>query len=104
MQVPVELRGTACNGNLLEESTHTGVVGVLGAMIWTSRMLQFGTEVHLINRFSQQSAKFRVAWVKAQQNGGLWETGLESQCLWTTSRKCGFLPRPVINRQYSHHC
>jgi hypothetical protein len=78
MRVPVEVRGTAVDGNPLEESTHTGVVGVLGAMIWTSRMLQVGSEVELTNRFSQQTAKFRVAWVKDQQDGELWETGVES--------------------------
>jgi hypothetical protein len=78
MRVPVEVRGTAVDGNPLEESTHTGVVGVLGAMIWTSRMLRVGTEVELTNRFSQQTAKFRVAWVKDQQDGELWETGVES--------------------------
>jgi hypothetical protein len=78
MRVPVEVRGTAVDGNPLEESTHTGVVGVLGAMIWTSRMLQVGTEVELTNRFSQQTAKFRVAWVKDQRDGELWETGVES--------------------------
>jgi hypothetical protein len=78
MRVPVEVRGTAVDGSVLEESTHTGVVGELGAMIWTSRMLRFGSEVELTNRFSQQTAKFRVAWVKDQQDGDLWETGLES--------------------------
>ena len=79
MRVPVEVRGTAVDGNLLEESTQTGVVGVLGAMIWTSRMLQIGTEVELTNRFSQQTAKFRVAWVKDLRDGEeLWETGIES--------------------------
>jgi hypothetical protein len=79
MRVPVEVRGTAVDGIPLEESTHTGVVGVLGAMIWTSRMLQIGTEVELTNRFSQQTAKFRVAWVNDNQNGEeLWETGVES--------------------------
>ena len=78
MRVTVEVRGTAVDGNLLEESTHTGVVGVLGAMIWTSRMLRVGTEVELTNRFSQQTAKFRVAWVKDQQDSELWETGVES--------------------------
>ncbi len=78
MRVPVEIRGTAADGNPLEESTHTGVVGVLGAMIWTSRRLRVGTEVELTNRFSQQTAKFRVAWVKDQQDGELWETGVES--------------------------
>jgi hypothetical protein len=78
MRVPVEVRGTSVDGNPLEESTHTGVVGVLGAMIWTSRMLQVGTEVELTNRFSQQTAKFRVAWVKDQRDGELWETGVES--------------------------
>jgi hypothetical protein len=79
MRVPVEVRGTAVDGIPLEESTHTGVVGVLGAMIWTSRMLQIGTEVEITNRFSQQTAKFRVAWVKDNRDGEeLWETGVES--------------------------
>jgi hypothetical protein len=77
MRVPVEVRGTTAEGTPLEESTYTGVVGVLGAMIWTSRLLQVGTEVELTNRFSQQTAKFRVAWVKDQQDNGLWETGIE---------------------------
>jgi hypothetical protein len=78
MRVPVEIRGIAVDGKPLEEPTHTGVIGALGAMIWTSRMLQVGTEVELTNRFSQQTAKFRVAWVKDQQDGELWETGVES--------------------------
>jgi hypothetical protein len=79
MRVPVEVCGTAVDGIPLEESTHTGVVGVLGAMIWTSRMLQIGTEVEITNRFSQQTAKFRVAWVKDHRDGEeLWETGVES--------------------------
>jgi hypothetical protein len=60
MRVPVEIRGTAADGTAFEESTHTGVVGVMGAMIWTSRLLQIGTDVELTNRFSQQTAKFRV--------------------------------------------
>ena len=74
----MEVRGTAADGTSFDESTHTGVVGVLGAMIWTSRILQVGTEVELTNRFSQQTAKFRVAWVKDQPDGALWETGVES--------------------------
>ena len=79
MRVPVEVRGTAADGNPLEESTHTGVVGVQGAMFWTSRKLQIGTEVELTNRFSQQTAKFRVVWVKENREGEeLWEIGVES--------------------------
>lgn len=80
MRVPVEVRGLTVDGILLQESTQTGVVGVLGAMIWTSQMLQIGTEVELTNRFLQQTAKFRVAWVKDHRDGeGFWETGIESQ-------------------------
>ena len=79
MRVPVEERATAADGIQLEESTQTGVIGAQGAMIWMSRMLQIGTEVELTNRFSQQTAKFRVAWVKDHQDGEeLWETGVES--------------------------
>lgn len=78
MRVPVEIRATAADGKPLEEPTHTGGIGVSGAMIWTSRMLQVGTVVEVTNRFSQRTASFRVAWVKESQEGKPWETGLES--------------------------
>lgn len=78
MRVPVEIRGTAADGKPLEESTFTGVIGALGAMIWATRKMQVGTEVELTNRFSQQTAKFRVAWVKEPEPGKLWEIGVES--------------------------
>jgi hypothetical protein len=78
MRVPVEVRGTTQDGSVLEESTHTSVVGSLGAMIRTSRCLQMDTEVSLTNRFSQQTQNFRVAWIGEQQADGLWEIGLEA--------------------------
>ena len=78
MRVPVEVRGIAVDGNPLEESAHTSVVGVFGAMIRTSRMLKIGTEVEVTNRFSQQTVKFHVVWVNQPQGGDLWEIGIES--------------------------
>ena len=78
MRVPIEVRGTAQDGSVLEESAHTGVVGPLGAMVRTSNSLKMGTEVVLTNRFSQQTARFRVVWVGEQQTDGMWETGIES--------------------------
>ena len=78
MRVPVEIRGTDADGKLLEESTFTGVVGSSGAMIWTSRKMQVGSEAELTNRFSQQTARFRVAWVRDPEGTELWETGVES--------------------------
>ena len=78
MRVPVEVRGTAADGTTLEEKTHTGVVGILGAMVRTSRMLRMGTPVVIKNRFSQQTAQFRVVWVKDYQDGEYWEIGVES--------------------------
>jgi hypothetical protein len=78
MRVPVEIRGTSADGSPHEESTYTCVVGVTGAMIVTSRSLQVGSEMTVTNRFSQRTAKFRVAWVKQQENSQLWETGVES--------------------------
>lgn len=78
MRVPVEVRGKAADGSPFEESTYTGVVGVLGAMVRTSQTLPTGTEVEVTNRFSQQTAKFRVAWAKEHRDGGFWEIGIES--------------------------
>lgn len=78
MRVPVHLRGTAANGTPMEEETHTGIVGMLGAMIRTSGLLQMGSEVLVTNRSSQQTAKFRVVWVRDGQVDNLWEIGIES--------------------------
>jgi hypothetical protein len=78
MRVPVEIRGTADDGSVYEQSTHTGVVGILGAMIRTSRLLQMGTEVVVTNRFSQLTATFRVVWIGDNQKDGFWEIGIES--------------------------
>lgn len=78
MRVPVEIRGVAEGGKLLEEQTFTGVIGAMGAMVLTSQKPAVGTEIEMTNRFSQQTAKFRVAWVRPQEGGSLWETGVES--------------------------
>jgi hypothetical protein len=78
MRVPVQVRTTAADGSALEEETHTGIVGVLGAMVWLSRKLEIGAELDLTNRFSQRTARFRVVWVKAPEEGDFWEIGIES--------------------------
>ena len=78
MRVPIEVRGTGADGNPMEEKTHTGVVSELGAMVRTSRMFQIGTKVVVTNRFSQQTAQFRVVWVKDYQEGDYWEIGIEA--------------------------
>ena len=78
MRFPVEIRGATEDGKPLEEQTFTSVVGAMGAMILTSRKMPVGAEVELTNRFSHQTTRFRVAWVRQQEEGSLWETGLES--------------------------
>jgi hypothetical protein len=78
MRFPVVIRGATEDGKLLEEETLTGVVGGMGAMILVSQRLAVGAEVELTNRFSHQTARFRVAWVRRQEDGSLWETGLEA--------------------------
>ena len=78
MRVPVEISAVTDDGSALEESTHTGVVGVLGAMIRTSRLLSMGSELAVTNRFSNLTAKFRVVWTGANQKDGLWEIGIEA--------------------------
>jgi len=78
MRVPVEVHCVAADGGKFDEKAHTGVVGVNGAMVRMSRALEIGTELEITNRFSQQTAKFRVVWTKDAQDIGLWEIGLES--------------------------
>jgi hypothetical protein len=78
MRVPVEIRGTGADGKQVQESAFTAVIGSLGAMILVSQRLQIGSEIDLTNRFSQQTARFRVAWIGDEKAGESWETGLES--------------------------
>ena len=78
MRVPVEVRCKGPDGSAIEESAQTVVVGVHGAMLRMSRALQVGAEVELTNHFSQQTAKFNVAWAKDGDGSGAWEIGVES--------------------------
>ncbi|MGH9681537.1 MAG: PilZ domain-containing protein [Candidatus Acidiferrales bacterium] len=78
MRVPVEVRCNAADGSPLEEKTHTGVVGLHGAMVRMSRQVEKGAEVEITNHFSQQTAKFRVVWVNDTPDSGFWEIGIES--------------------------
>jgi hypothetical protein len=78
IRVPVEARAAAADGSFLEEETHTESVGARGAMIRMHRSLEIGAELEITNRFSQQTAKFRVVWLKTPQTGDSWEVGLES--------------------------
>jgi hypothetical protein len=94
MRVPVELRATGQDGNSFEESTHTGVVGPLGAMVRSSRLVAVGSEVVLTNRFSQQTARFRVVFIGEQQPDGLWDIGVESLVPLDDFWGVRFPPRP----------
>jgi hypothetical protein len=78
MRVPVEVRCTTADGKHLEEKTQTGAVGVHGAMVQMSCIVEMGTEVEITNHFSRQTAKFRVVWFRNTEDGGLWEIGMES--------------------------
>ena len=78
MRVPVEIRGVTADGVVMEETTYTGIIGVNGAMIWTSKALKKCAEVEITNHFSQRTAQFRVAWVKEPNGSNLWEAGVES--------------------------
>jgi hypothetical protein len=78
MRVPVGIRGVTEDGKLLEEKTFTGVIGAMGAMVLASQKMPVGANIEVTNGFSQQTAKFRVAWVRRQEDGELWETGVEA--------------------------
>jgi hypothetical protein len=78
IRIPVEVQGIAQDGSGFRESTHTGVIGGFGAMLRTSKALEIGTEVLITNRFSQQTARFRVVWVGEQLPDGFWEIGVEA--------------------------
>jgi hypothetical protein len=78
MRVPMEGRGDARDGSVIEETAHTGVVSPPGALVRTASALQMGTEVALTKQLSQQTERLRVVWVGEHPTGGLWETGTES--------------------------
>ena len=77
MRLPIEVRGIAEDGSDLLEITHTDAVSAHGAMVRTSRLPQMGSEVAVTNRFSQQTARFRIAWLGPEPSEGFWEVGIE---------------------------
>lgn len=78
MRVPIHVRGTAEDGNEFEEAAHTEAVSARGSMARIPRQPKMGSEMAVTNRFSQQTAKFRVAWLGKKPADGLWEVGIEA--------------------------
>jgi hypothetical protein len=95
MRVPVEVRGTSEDGSPLEEATFTAVIGTHGATLLTSRLLKMGSEVSVTNRFSQQTATFRVVWISDQKTDNLWEIGAEALQPLDDFWGVRFSPKPV---------
>jgi len=78
MRVPIQVRGTTEDGSEFEEAAYTEAVSARGSMARILRLPKMGSEVTVTNRFSRQTAKFRVAWLGKTPTNGLWEVGIEA--------------------------
>jgi len=90
MRVPVEVRGTAQDGSVIEETAHTGVVGALGALVRTASALKMGTEVALTNQFPSRQLDFVSCGSGKSRPAACGKSASNPSRPWMTSGVCAF--------------
>src|SRR6266853_1789183 len=96
LRVPVEVRGTAQDGSVLEESAHTGVVGPLEQ--WSGPRAHYKWELKLCSQtgFLSRQRDFESCGSGNNRPTACGKSGSNHSCPWMTSGVCAF-PRSRIN-------
>lgn len=77
IRVPVEVRVAGDGGKEEVEHSETSVVSRYGALIHLRVPPKLGATVIIINKFSQQSEQFRIAWISDEPREFGHEVGIE---------------------------
>jgi hypothetical protein len=77
IRVPVEVRIPVPGATAQVQQTETTVVSRHGALIRLNAPPQLGSTLEIINKFTQQSEQFRVAWISEDRHEDGHDTGVE---------------------------
>jgi hypothetical protein len=76
VRMPVEVRGVSPDGIERNEEAVTVAIGQFGAMLLTSFRPRIDSILYVTNSRSQETEKFRVAWLADQPQEGRWPVGV----------------------------
>lgn len=77
IRVPVEVRFSSGSGKEEVEQSETSVVSRYGALISLRVPPKIGTTVVIVNKYTQQSEQFRIAWISDEPRESGHEIGVE---------------------------
>ncbi len=77
LRIPIKVSGTAPNGKPINEQGEAVVVSRHGALLRLTSPLTTGTELEVMNGYSQEVEKFQVVYVSDKPKDGLYDIGVE---------------------------
>lgn len=77
IRIPIEVRMVSDKGAVPIEATETVVVSQNGALVRLNTAPKLGATLEIVNKFTQQAEKFRVAWVGKPGHDRRVEVGVE---------------------------
>ena len=78
IRIPVHLKGVGLDDSEVNEPAEAIIVSRYGALLRVVSRLQKGSELTLMNGFTQEVETFRVVWVADKQTEGHWDIGIEA--------------------------
>ncbi len=76
VRMPVKVRGVSPDGIERNEEAETVAIGQFGALLLTSFRPRVDSILYVTNSRSQETEKFRVAWLADQPQEGRWPVGV----------------------------
>ena len=77
IRIPIKVYAIGKDGKHVNEPGETVVVSRYGALLRTSTALKPGSQLELMNNFTQEVEKFRVIWVSERPKEGHFDVGVE---------------------------
>jgi hypothetical protein len=77
LRVPVKIYALDHDNQHFNETAETAVVSRSGALLRTSVPLKQGSQMEVMNNFTQDTEQFRVVWVADKPKEGKFDIGVE---------------------------
>lgn len=77
IRIPVRVSGVAEDGTAVNEDAHAVIVSAHGALMQCKHPFKLGSDVTVLNGFSQEEEKFRVVWHAEKAKDERYDVGME---------------------------
>lgn len=77
IRIPIKVYALGPDNTHINESAEAVVVSRFGALLRMATPPKLGTQLEILNSFSQEVEKFRIVWLSEKAKEGKYEVGVE---------------------------